>query len=297
MSLILDEHPDLGLSRLAADDRLELAVDRELDVAEMIRQRRIGLDDGPRPVERREVLEVVRDVLEAPALVVDRERPGVPDGLELRALGRLVEIDRRQQRPVGPLGELVALGRDERAQELRPIGVVELRARAGAVEDVVVLKDHVPDRDRLLGDDREVAVGAPDREQAGEAVIDMRRGERVEVRVVPVGPLRHVGRHFVGVGVRRAGRHVEEDVVRIALGADVEAVGVEVERRLRQLRGIERHLLALRRVFRVVEVADGEIRSARSRGGRSASRRGTPGASGRDRSWPPRSRRSRPCRG
>ena len=104
----IGQHPDLGLSRLALDHRLELAVDRELNIAKVIRQR-WSAERSPDP-QAREVLEVVRDVLETPALVVDRERPRVPDGLELRALCSIVEIDRREQRPVGPLGELIARG-------------------------------------------------------------------------------------------------------------------------------------------------------------------------------------------
>ena len=60
------EHPDLGLARLASDDRLKLAVDRELHIALVIRQRGIrrhialGL-----AVRRGEVLQIAGNELEA----------------------------------------------------------------------------------------------------------------------------------------------------------------------------------------------------------------------------------------
>ena len=83
----IGEHPDLGLAGLALDDRLELAVDRELHVALVVGQRRIGRHVAARAGRsRREALQIARDELEAPALVVDRQRPRVPDGEVLRAL-------------------------------------------------------------------------------------------------------------------------------------------------------------------------------------------------------------------
>ena len=48
----------------------------------------------------------------------------------------------------------------------------------------------------------------------------------------------------------------------LPFGLTCSAVGVQVERRRGQLLGIERHLLALRRVLRIEEVADGQAGQA-----------------------------------
>ena len=66
------EHPDLGLSGLALDDRLKLAVDCELHISLVIRQRwirrHIALGFAAR---RDEVLQIAGDELKAPATIVD----------------------------------------------------------------------------------------------------------------------------------------------------------------------------------------------------------------------------------
>src|SRR5262249_14078509 len=66
------EHPDLGLSGLALDDRLKLAVDRELHIPLVIRQRwirwHIALGFA---AHRDEVLQIAGDELAAPAAIVD----------------------------------------------------------------------------------------------------------------------------------------------------------------------------------------------------------------------------------
>ena len=66
------EHPDFGLARLALDDRLKLAVDRELHVALIIRERWIGRHIAVRfAVRRGELLQIAGDELELPAMIVD----------------------------------------------------------------------------------------------------------------------------------------------------------------------------------------------------------------------------------
>ncbi len=141
---------------------------------------------------------------------------------------------------------------------MRPSVVGELRRTAGPVEDVVVLQDHVADGDRFFGDERNVAVGAADGEQPGEPVIDVRGGERVQMRVIPIGPLRHGFRNLVGEGVGISRRDMQHHVVGVALRAHMNAVRVQVERRCGELLRIEGDRLSLRRVLRVEEVLDGE---------------------------------------
>ena len=66
------EHPDLGLPSLALDDRLKLAVHRELHISLVIRQPRVGKHIVLRFAARRdEVLQIAGDELEAPAAIVD----------------------------------------------------------------------------------------------------------------------------------------------------------------------------------------------------------------------------------
>ena len=66
------EHPDLGLAGLAPDDRLKLAVHRELHIPLVIRQRwirrHIALGFA---VRGDEVLQIAGDELGAPAAIVD----------------------------------------------------------------------------------------------------------------------------------------------------------------------------------------------------------------------------------
>ena len=122
------EHPDLGLARLAFDDRLELAVDRELHVALVIGQRRIGRHIAlGLPAADGEALQIAGNELERPRRIADRQRPRIPDGEVLRSRLRSVEVDRRERRPVGAVRQLVGLRRLDRADPLRPGRIVELR--------------------------------------------------------------------------------------------------------------------------------------------------------------------------
>ena len=142
------EHPDLGLAGLALDHRLELAVDRELHVPLVVGQRRIRRHIAVGFAARRgEALQIARDELEEPALVVDRQRPRIPHRGVFRSRLRSREVDRRERWTVGAVRQLVALRRRDRVDPLRPVRIVELREAAGAVEDEVVLQRHVPDRE------------------------------------------------------------------------------------------------------------------------------------------------------
>ena len=80
----------------------------------------------------------------------------------------------------------------------------------------------------------------------------------MQVAVVPVGALRHVLRDVVNIGVGHAGGDVQHHVVGIALGADMDAVDMQVERRRRQLLGIARHRVAQLDVSRVEQILDGQ---------------------------------------
>ena len=112
---------------------------------------------------------------------------------------------------------------------------------------------------RFSRDERQVAVRASDGEQAGEARIDLRGGQRVQMAVVPVRPCGMFVGDIVRVGVRHARRDVQQNVVGISLRADVQAVDVEVERRRGQLLRVDRHRLALGRVLRAEVVPDGQV--------------------------------------
>ena len=60
------EHPDFGLAGLALDDRLKLAVDRELHVPLVVRERRIRRHVAVRfAVRRGEVLQIAGNELQA----------------------------------------------------------------------------------------------------------------------------------------------------------------------------------------------------------------------------------------
>ena len=133
-----------------------------------------------------------------------------------------------------------------------------MREPAGAVEDEVVLKRHVPDRNVLLRDNGQVAVRASDGEQADEPTIDVRRREPVKMAVIPVHSLRHVPRDVVGVGVRHAWRDVQQHVIGIPLRADVQSVRVKIQRGRGHLLRVHRNGLTLARVLRDVEIPDGE---------------------------------------
>ena len=61
--------------------------------------------------------------------------------------------------------------------------------------------------------------------------INVGRGERVQVAVIPIGTLRHALGDVIGVGVRLAGRDVQHHIVGVTLGADMYAVNMQVDRR------------------------------------------------------------------
>ena len=105
-----------------------------------------------------------------------------------------------------------------------------MRQAAGAVEDEIVLKRHVPDGNVLLGDERQVAVRSSDRKQPDETRIDVRRREPMQMTVIPVCSLRHVPGDVVGVGVGHPRRNVQHHVVGVSLRTDVSSVGVEIDR-------------------------------------------------------------------
>ena len=128
-----------------------------------------------------------------------------------------------------------------------------------AVEHVVVLQRHVAHR-HVVGRHRgQVAVRAADLEQAGQPGIGLLGGQGVPVAVVPVQPVRHVGRYVVGVGVAHPGGDVEQHVVGVAARADVHAVGVQVQRRRAQGRRVQRNLPAGLGEGRIVEVGDLQV--------------------------------------
>ena len=66
------EHPDFGLTRLALDDRLKLAVHRELHLTLIIRQRQIGRHIAGRfGIRRGELLEIAGNELQLTPMIVD----------------------------------------------------------------------------------------------------------------------------------------------------------------------------------------------------------------------------------
>src|SRR5262245_22511034 len=118
---------------------------------------------------RREAQQIARDELEESAVVVDRERPCIPDGDVFLSQLRPVETHWGQQRAIGALRQFIALRRRYRAYKLSPGRVVQLCKTIRATEDEIVLQQHVPDGNAVLCDERQIAVGAADREQPGEA--------------------------------------------------------------------------------------------------------------------------------
>ena len=103
-----------------------------------------------------------------------------------------------------------------------------MRQTAGTIEDKIVLKRHVPDRNVLFRHERQVAVGSSDGKQTDETRVDLRRSEPMKMAVIPEQPLGHVPRHVIGVGVRHPRRDVQHDIVRISLRTDVSSMGVEI---------------------------------------------------------------------
>ena len=130
------EHPDLGLASLASDDRLKLAIHRELHISLVIRQRWIRWHIALGLAARRdEVLKIAGNELEAAATIVDRKRSLIPDGKVLRSRLRSVEVNRRERWLIGSVREFAGLGRDYSADPLRPGHIVELCQTAGTVEE------------------------------------------------------------------------------------------------------------------------------------------------------------------
>ena len=164
------EHPDFGLARLAFDRRLELAVDRELHVALMVRQRRDSPAHRVLPsceVKRCRLLGMncisprSLRIESGPAYqTVKYFSPGF-DWLKLTGAssGRYVPV--ASSSPCGGFIELTYCGQ---------FGLLSCAPTAGAIEYEIVLQQHVPDRDPVLRDDRQVAVRASDGEQADEPV-------------------------------------------------------------------------------------------------------------------------------
>ncbi len=73
-----------------------------------------------------ERLQILRDELVLPAVVVDRQRPGIPVREVLGALCGFGEVHRGQARPIRAVGELVALRWLQRADPLLPVRIVQL---------------------------------------------------------------------------------------------------------------------------------------------------------------------------
>ena len=155
-------------------------------------------------------------------------------------------------------------GRYVPAASSSPCGglIIELGASAVAIEHEVVLQQHVPDRNPVLRDDRQVAVGAADREQADEPGVDMGCGQPMQMAVIPIRALRLIFGNVVGVGVRHAVGDVQQHIVGVPLRTDVKAVDVKVQRRGRQLLRVDRNVAARRGVLRAEEVPDGQAGQA-----------------------------------
>jgi hypothetical protein len=145
-------------------------VDRELHVALGVGERQIWRNTwiGAARV-RAEAQQIARDELKESTVIADRERACIPDGKVFLSWLGLVEIYRGKQRAVSALRQLIALRRRYRAYELRPVRVVELRKTIRAIEDEIVLQQHVSDGNAVLRDERQVAVRAADGEQADKA--------------------------------------------------------------------------------------------------------------------------------
>ncbi len=226
------EHPDLALAGLACDDWLELAVDRELHVALIVGQRRIlGHVQCRAAGAGGEALQVAGDRLEQAAIVADREGSLVPDREVFLTRLRLAEIDRGKKRAVGPFGQLVAFGRLDGADILGPVHIVQLSEPARSIEHEIVLKQHVADWDAVLGHQRQVAVRPADGEHADEAGIDLRRGQRVKMAMIPISSLGHRFGNVVSIGIGHPRRNVQQDVVGISFWAGMDSVHMQVERR------------------------------------------------------------------
>ena len=155
----------------------------------------------------------------------------------------IIEVNRRKQRTIGAVRQLVALRRRYRADPLRPSRIGELSHAAGTIEDVVILKRHVPNGNIVLSDQRQIAVRSSDGKETDETQVDLRGRKPMQVTVIPICSLRHVPGDIVGVGVGHPWRNVEQHVVGIPLRTDMKSVGVEIERRRRHLLRIDRDRL------------------------------------------------------
>ncbi len=245
--------PDLRLAGLDLQLGLELAVHGVLQIALILRQRRVLGDLLAWAVEGDQV---GRHEVGLAAVVLRRQRAGPPRCDVLGAHGGIGDVDRGQARLIRAVGQLVALGRLGRAHPLTPAVVVQLMALPVSVEHVVVLNRHVAHRNVVLRDEWQVAVGSTDLEQPRQAEIGLLGRHRVAVAVVPVQPVGHVLRHVVGVGVAHPGGDRQHHVVGVAGRTDVQTVGVQVERRLGERRRVDGHLTALGSHRRIVEVLD-----------------------------------------
>src|SRR5262249_16922979 len=126
-------------------------------------------------IRRGELLEIAGNELQLAPMIVDRKRPGIPNGEVFCSRLGFLEVNRRERWTVRAVRQLALLRRDYRVDPLRPAQIAEWRQTAGAVKDEIVLQRHVPDGSALLGDERQVAIGSPNRKQTHQTRIDLRR--------------------------------------------------------------------------------------------------------------------------
>ena len=165
----------------------------------------------------------------------------------LRGFG---EVHRRQARLIRSVGELVALRRLQRADALRPVGLFSWWPLPLRSKTKLYCNRHVADGNVVLRDQGQVAVGSADLQQPGQAHVGLLRGHRVAMAVVPVQAVGHVLRHGVVVGVAHPGRNRQQHVVGVARRADVQSVGVQVQRRFPQHGRVDRDFAACGNVRR-----------------------------------------------
>ena len=133
-------------------------------------------------------------------------------------------------------------------------------AFAVAVEHEVVLNRHVAHRNIVFADQGQIAVGSAYLEKTGKAVVGLLGRHRVAVAVVPVQPVGHRLGHVVGVRVAHPRRDRQQHIVGVARRADVQTVGVQVQRRLFEGGRVDRHVATLGRHGGVEEVLNVEAR-------------------------------------
>ena len=133
---------------------------------------------------------------------------------------------------------------------------------------VVDVGDLLQDEHALRGggDLRHGIQAAFNDEGASHAAPDLGGGGAVQVSMVPEGAAGVIGRHVELVVLGGAGRDLQQDVVAIAGGRDVEAVGVEIGK-IKAMKGIHRVRLVSFRSELVAQVDDDLItRAAAKRG-------------------------------